>query len=231
MQIAILQQQMREMEVECDREREAANGIQKFQAITAVPDAVSQIKTESGIANFQQDARSRDVDNVVTKKEKPSDREVEAAKAEALLAAQHQATLRSVNVAKQRRRTAITVPAAMKTEMGTKVMKIPAPNASDDAKMKAKKATSKARTSRKARRGGYPSDLDPSSENEDSDASSDDSNSSFCELLSDMVVLKTIQGGTTTMTIRPFVTASSLDDFDEKLLSQNALVLGNVFRR
>ncbi|OWY94210.1 hypothetical protein PHMEG_00036128 [Phytophthora megakarya] len=31
-----------------------------------------------------------------------------------------------------------------------------------------------------------------------------------------MVVPKATQGGTTTMTIRPFVTASSLDDFDEK---------------
>ncbi|OWY94310.1 hypothetical protein PHMEG_00035995 [Phytophthora megakarya] len=58
MQIAILQQQMREMEAERDREREAAKSIQKFQAsqlrdlratssqvqhatVTPVPDAVS----------------------------------------------------------------------------------------------------------------------------------------------------------------------------------------------
>ncbi|OWY98862.1 hypothetical protein PHMEG_00030255 [Phytophthora megakarya] len=32
-----------------------------------------------------------------------------------------------------------------------------------------------------------------------------------------MMVPKATQGGTTTMTIRPFVTASSLDDFDEKV--------------
>ncbi|OWZ02030.1 hypothetical protein PHMEG_00026483 [Phytophthora megakarya] len=147
MQIAILQQQMREMEAERVREREAAKSIQKFQAsqlrdlratsaqvqhatVTPVPDAVSQIKTESGIANFQRDAKGQDANNV--------------------------------------------------------------------------------------RRGGYPSDSDPSSEDDDSDSSADDSDSSFCEPLSDMVVPKASQSGTTTMTIGPFETASSLDDFDEK---------------
>ncbi|OWZ04439.1 hypothetical protein PHMEG_00023662 [Phytophthora megakarya] len=75
MQIAIFQQQMREMEAERDREREAAKSIQNFQAsqlrdiratyaqvqyatVTPVPDAVSRMKTESGIANFQQDAKA-----------------------------------------------------------------------------------------------------------------------------------------------------------------------------
>ncbi|OWZ22183.1 hypothetical protein PHMEG_0003150 [Phytophthora megakarya] len=83
---------------------------------------------------------------------------------------------------------------------------------SDDAK----KATPKPRASRKARRGGYPSDSDPRPGNDDSVSSSDDSDRSFCALLSDMVIPKATQGGTTTMTILPFVTASSLDDFDEK---------------
>ncbi|OWY94677.1 hypothetical protein PHMEG_00035523, partial [Phytophthora megakarya] len=86
----------------------------------------------------------------------------------------------------------------------------------DDAKVKAKKATPKTRTSKKVPRGGYLSDSDPSSEDDDSDFSSDDSDNSLCEPLSDMVVPKATQGGTTTMTIRSFVTASLLDDFDEK---------------
>ncbi|OWZ06674.1 hypothetical protein PHMEG_00021037 [Phytophthora megakarya] len=89
MQIAILQQQMREMEA--DREREAAKNIQKFQAsqlrdlratsaqvqhatVTPVPDAVSQIKTESGIANFQRAAKGQDASNVAVKKEKSADK-------------------------------------------------------------------------------------------------------------------------------------------------------------
>ncbi|OWZ14387.1 hypothetical protein PHMEG_00012147 [Phytophthora megakarya] len=211
MQIAILQPQMREMEAECDQEREAAKSIQKFQAsqlrdlratssqvqhatVTPAPDAVSQIKTESEIANFQHGARSRDADDVAIKKEKSSDNE---------------------NAAKQRTRTATTVPTAVKPEVGTKVAK-PVPKSSDGAKVKAKKATPKTRASRKDRRGGYPSDSDPSSEDDDSNSSSDGSASSFCEPLSDMAVPKATQGGTTTMTIRPFVTASSLDDFDEK---------------
>ncbi|OWZ11449.1 hypothetical protein PHMEG_00015524 [Phytophthora megakarya] len=80
----------------------------------------------------------------------------------------------------------------------------------------AEKATLKARASRKARRGGYPSDSDQSSRDDDRDSSSDDSDSSFCEPLSDMVVPKITLAGTTTMNIRPFVTASSLNDFDEK---------------
>ncbi|OWZ14631.1 hypothetical protein PHMEG_00011860 [Phytophthora megakarya] len=172
--------------------------------VTPVPDAVSQITTESGIANFQQDAKGHDAGNVAVKKEKSADKEVAVARADALLAAQLQATLQSVNVAKATKATA--------------------PKSSDDAKVKAKKATPKASASKKARRGGYPSDSDPSSEDDDSDSSSDDSDSSFCEPLSEMVVPKATQGGTTTMTIRPFMTASFLDDFDEKLLSRNALV-------
>ncbi|OWY94764.1 hypothetical protein PHMEG_00035416, partial [Phytophthora megakarya] len=139
-----------------------------------------------------------------------------AVRVDALLAAQLQATIQSVNAAKQRPKPATTVSTAVKAEAGARATKAPVPKSSDDAKVKAKKATPKARTSRKARRGGYPSDSDPSSEDDDSDSSSDDSDSSFCEPLSDIVVPKTTQGGTTTMTIRPFVTASSLDDFDEK---------------
>ncbi|OWZ10513.1 LOW QUALITY PROTEIN: hypothetical protein PHMEG_00016635 [Phytophthora megakarya] len=231
MQIAILQQQMREMEAERDREREAAKSIQKFQSVarhsrnlrpiqhatvTPVPDAVSQVKTESGIANFQQNARSRDPDNVVVTKEKPSDKEAAAARADALLAAQLQATILSVNAAKQRAKTATAASTAVKTEVGTKVTKAPPPKSSDDPRVKAKKATPKTRASKKVRRGGYPSDSGPSSEDDGSDSSSDDSDSSFCEPLSDMVVPKATQGGTTTMIIRPFVTASSLADFNEK---------------
>ncbi|OWY93559.1 hypothetical protein PHMEG_00037001 [Phytophthora megakarya] len=103
MQIAILQQQMREMEAERDREREAAKNIQKFQVsqlrdlratsaqvqhatVTPVPDAVSQIKTESGIANFQQDAKSHDAGSAAVKKEKSADKEAAAARADDLLA-------------------------------------------------------------------------------------------------------------------------------------------------
>ncbi|OWZ20578.1 hypothetical protein PHMEG_0004976 [Phytophthora megakarya] len=200
--IAILQQQMRELEAERDREQEAAKSIQKFQAShsrdlratsvqvqhvteTPVPDAVSQIKTESGIANFQQNSRNHDADNVPIKTEKSGDKDAAAARADALLAAKLQTTLQNVNMS------------------------------SDDAKVKAKKATPKMRASRKGRRGGYPSDSVPSSGNDDSDSGSDASDNSFWEPLSDMVVPKTTQGGTTTMNIRPFVTASSLNDFDE----------------
>ncbi|OWY97454.1 LOW QUALITY PROTEIN: hypothetical protein PHMEG_00032006 [Phytophthora megakarya] len=166
MQIATLQQQMREMEAEPSQLRDlrATSAQIQHATVTPVPDTVSQIKTESGIANFQQDAKDQDADSVAVKKEKTT--------------------------------------------------KVPAPKSSDDAKARPKKATSKARASRKLRRGGYPSDSDPSSEDDDSDSSSDDSDSSFCESLSDMT--KATQGGTTTTTIRPFVTASSLDDFDEK---------------
>ncbi|OWY97726.1 hypothetical protein PHMEG_00031676 [Phytophthora megakarya] len=113
-------------------------------------------------------------------------------------------------------KSATTASTAVKTEAGARTTKAPAPKSSDDAKAKTKKASPKARASRKVRRGGYPSDSDPNSEDDDSDSSSDDSDSSFCEPLSDMVVPKATQGGTTPMTIRPFVTASSLDDFDEK---------------
>ncbi|OWZ06850.1 hypothetical protein PHMEG_00020845 [Phytophthora megakarya] len=81
---------------------------------------------------------------------------------------------------------------------------------------KSQEGGTQGRASRKARRGGYPSDSDPSSGDDDSDTSSDVSDSSFSEPLSNMVVPKTTQGGTTTTTIRPFVTVSSLDDFDEK---------------
>ncbi|OWY97711.1 hypothetical protein PHMEG_00031698 [Phytophthora megakarya] len=227
MQIAILQQQMREMEAERDREREAAKSIQKFQAsqlrdlratssqvqhatVTPVPDAVSQIKAESGIANFQQDAKGHDAGNVAVKKEKSADKEAAAARADAILAAQLQATIQSVNAAKQRTKPATAVSTALKIEAGTKATKAPAPKPSDDARMKAKKATSKARASKKVRRGGYPSDSDPSSEDDDSDSSSDDSDTTQR--------YGGPQGhpGRHTMTIRPFVTASSLDDFDEK---------------
>ncbi|OWZ06675.1 hypothetical protein PHMEG_00021038 [Phytophthora megakarya] len=103
---------------------------------------------------------------------------------------------------------------AVKAEAGA--TKAPAPKLSDDAKVKTKKATPKARAPRKVRRGGYPSDSDPTSEDDDSDSSSDVSDSSFCEPLSDMMVPMATPRGTTTMTIRPFVTASSLEDFDEK---------------
>ncbi|OWY95580.1 hypothetical protein PHMEG_00034377 [Phytophthora megakarya] len=211
MQIAILQQQMCEMEAERDREREAAKNIQEFQVsqlrdlratsaqvqhatVTPVPDALSQIKTESGIANFQQDARSHDAGNVAVKRRKSADKEATATRADALLAAQLQATIQRVNVAKQRTKPATTVLTAVKTEVGAKATKAPAPKSSDDVKAKTKKATPKARTSRKVRRGGYPSDSDPSSEDDDSGSSSDDSDSSFCEPLSDMVVPKATQG-------------------------------------
>ncbi|OWZ12866.1 hypothetical protein PHMEG_00013902 [Phytophthora megakarya] len=219
MQIAILQQQMREMEAERDREREAAKNIQKFQAsqlrdlratsaqvqhatVTSVPDA--------------QDAKGQDAGSVAVKKEKSSDRDGAAVRADALLAAQLQATIQSVNAAKQRTKPATTVSTAVKAEAGASATKAPAPKSSDDAKAKAKEAAPKTRTSRKVRRGGYPSDSDPSSEDDDSDPSSDDADRAFCEPLRDMVVPKATQGDTTTMTIRPFVTASSLDDFDEK---------------
>ncbi|OWY93322.1 LOW QUALITY PROTEIN: hypothetical protein PHMEG_00037334 [Phytophthora megakarya] len=171
MQIAILQQQMRQMEVEkissqthltCDSD--------------LVPDAVPQIKTESGTANFQQDAT-----HFAVKKEESGDNEAAAARANALLAAQLQATLQSVNAAKQRMKTATAVPTAVNVEAGNKATKAAAPDSSDDAKVK---ATPNARASKKP--------------------------------LSDMVVPKTTQGGTTMMTIRPFVTASPLEDFDEK---------------
>ncbi|OWY95598.1 hypothetical protein PHMEG_00034355, partial [Phytophthora megakarya] len=165
-QIAIFQQEMREMEAKHDREREAAKNIQKFQAsqlrdlratsahvqhaiVTPVPDAVSQIKTESGIANFQQDARSHDAGNVAVKREKSADKEATATRADALLAVQLQATIQSMNAAKQRTKPATTVPTAVKTEAGARATKAPAPKSSDDAKAKAKKATPKARASRK----------------------------------------------------------------------------------
>ncbi|OWZ20437.1 hypothetical protein PHMEG_0005150 [Phytophthora megakarya] len=119
-------------------------------------------------------------------------------------------------MAKQRPRTATTVPTASKTEVGTKVTKATVTKSSDDAKVRAKNASPNVGASRMARRGGYPSDSDPSSGKDDSDSSSDDPNNSFCEPLSNMVAPKPTQGGTTMMIIRPFVTASSLDDFDEK---------------
>ncbi|OWY96048.1 hypothetical protein PHMEG_00033785 [Phytophthora megakarya] len=208
MQIAILHQQMRDMDAERDREREAAKRIQKFQAsqlrdlratsratsaqvqhatVTPVPDAVSQIKTESGIANFQQDAKGHDAGNVDVKKEKSADKEAAAARADDLLAAQLQATHQSVNAAKQRTKTTTTVSTVVKADAGAKATKAPVPKSSDDAKLKAKKATLKARASKKVRRGGYPSDSDLSSEDDDSDSSSDDADSSFCEPLSEMV--------------------------------------------
>ncbi|OWY92610.1 hypothetical protein PHMEG_00038318 [Phytophthora megakarya] len=107
------------MEAERVREREAAKSIQKFQAsqlcdlratyaqvqhatVTPVTDAVSQIKTEAGIANFQQDAKGQDTGNVAVKQEKSADKEAAAARADALLAAQLQATIQSVNAAKQK---------------------------------------------------------------------------------------------------------------------------------
>ncbi|OWY92481.1 hypothetical protein PHMEG_00038508 [Phytophthora megakarya] len=144
MQIAILQQQMREMEAE--RVQHAT--------VTPVPDAVSQIKTESGIANFQQDAKGQDASSVAVKKEKSTDKEAAAARADALLAAQLQATIQSVNAAKQRTKPATTVSTAVKAEAGARATKAPVPKSSDDAKVKAKKATPKARASRKVRRGG-----------------------------------------------------------------------------
>ncbi|OWY99918.1 hypothetical protein PHMEG_00028999 [Phytophthora megakarya] len=226
MQIAILQQQMREMEAERDREREAAKNIQKFQAsqlrdlratsaqvqhaiVTPVPDAVSQIKTESGIANFQQYAKSHDAANVAVKREKSTDKEGTAARADALLAAQLQATIQSVNATKQRTKSTTAASTVVKTEAGVRTTKTPAPKSPDDAKAKPKKATPKARASRKVHRGGYPFDSGPCSEDDDSDSSSDDSDIA-------QRFPKATQGGTSTMAIRPFVTASSLDDFDEK---------------
>ncbi|OWZ00308.1 hypothetical protein PHMEG_00028531, partial [Phytophthora megakarya] len=175
--------------------------------------AVSQIKTGSGSANFQQCAKSHDAANVAVKREKSTDKEATAARADALLAAQLQAT---IHTAKQRTKSTTTASTAVKTEAGARTTKAPAPKSSDGAKAKTKKATSKTGASRKVRRGRYPSDSDPSSEDDDSDSSSDDSDSSFYEPLSDMVAPKATHGGTTTMIIRPFVTASSLDDFDEK---------------
>ncbi|OWZ03492.1 hypothetical protein PHMEG_00024769, partial [Phytophthora megakarya] len=164
-------------------------------------DAVSQIKTEPGVANFQQDTRSRDADNVAVKKEKSSNEEAAVARADVLLAAQLQTTIQSVNAAKQRTKTPAAVSTAVKTEAGTKATKASVLKSSDDAKVKAKKATPKAFASKKVRRDGYPSDSDPSSEDDDNDSNSDDSGSSFCEPLSDIVVPKATQGGTTTMTI------------------------------
>ncbi|OWY91589.1 hypothetical protein PHMEG_00039763, partial [Phytophthora megakarya] len=169
------------MEAERDREREVAKNIQKFQAsqlrdlratsaqvqyatVTPVPDAVSRKKTESGIANFQQDAKGQDAEKVAVKKEKSADKE-----------------------AQPPART-FSWPHNSRLPSGAS-----APKSSDDAKAMAKKATPKARASRKARRGGYPSDPDPSTEDDDSDSSSDDSDSSFCEPLSDMVVPKATQ--------------------------------------
>ncbi|OWZ17860.1 hypothetical protein PHMEG_0008146 [Phytophthora megakarya] len=111
----------------------------------------------------------------------------------------------------QRMKPTATVPTAVKAEAGSMGTKVPAPKSSDDAKAKAKKATPKPRASGKARRGGYSSDSDPSSEDNDSGSSSDDSDTTQRN-----GGPKANQGGTTTMTIRPFVTASSLDDFDEK---------------
>ncbi|OWZ15525.1 LOW QUALITY PROTEIN: hypothetical protein PHMEG_00010817 [Phytophthora megakarya] len=75
---------MREMEAERERKREAAKNIQKIQAsqlrnlyatstqvqhvtVTPVRDAASQIKTGSGTADHQQDAKSRDADNAIKK--------------------------------------------------------------------------------------------------------------------------------------------------------------------
>ncbi|OWY98610.1 hypothetical protein PHMEG_00030582, partial [Phytophthora megakarya] len=223
MQIAILQQQMREKEAERDREREAAKNIQKFQAsqlrdlratsarvqhttVTPVPDAVSQIKTESGIANFQQDAKSHYAGNVAVKKEKSADKETAAARADALLAAQLQATIQSVNAAKQRTKPATTVPLCEGQE-----------NPTQDAYIQEGSSWR------------IPIRLGPNSEDDDSDSSSDDSDSSFCEPLSDMVVPKATQGGITTMTIRPFVTTSSLDDLDEKAsLSERTQAFSNI---
>ncbi|OWY95973.1 hypothetical protein PHMEG_00033881, partial [Phytophthora megakarya] len=181
---------MREMKAERDREREAVKSIQKFQASQLhdlrATSAQVQHATESGIANFQQDAKGHDAGNVAVKKEKSADKEAAAAHTNALLAAQLQAAIQSVNAAKQRTKTATTVSSAVKAEAGARTTKTPALKSSDGAKVKAKKATPKTRTSKKVRRGGYPSDSAPSSEDDDSDSSSDDLDSSFCEPLSEM---------------------------------------------
>ncbi|OWZ13630.1 hypothetical protein PHMEG_00013014 [Phytophthora megakarya] len=162
MQIAILQQQMREMEAELSQLRDLrATSAQVLHAtVTPVPDAVSQIKTESGIANLQQNAKGHDPGNAAVKKEKPADKDVAAARAAALLAAQLHAISRAA-------KTATTVSTAVKAEAGARATKAPAPKSSDTTNVKDKNATFKARASKKVRRGGYPYDSDSTSEDDE----------------------------------------------------------------
>ncbi|OWY98267.1 hypothetical protein PHMEG_00031000, partial [Phytophthora megakarya] len=93
--------------VSCDLRATSAQV--QHATVTPVPDAASQIKTESGIANFKRDAKGQDASNVAVKKEKSADKGAAAA----LLAAQLQANIQSVNAAEQRTKPATTAPMAV----------------------------------------------------------------------------------------------------------------------
>ncbi|EGZ06451.1 hypothetical protein PHYSODRAFT_254477 [Phytophthora sojae] len=81
-----------------------------------------------------------------------------------------------------------------------------------------RRESSHKRKSGKSRRHGDPSDSDPSS---DSSSESDSSNSSDSSSLGDTtpgVTMKTVEGGTTVYTFKPFVNSNTLEDFDPKTL-------------
>jgi hypothetical protein len=231
-----LQQEQEAMKLDRNQERETVKNLQTFLA-NQVRDLRSTVAQSAGSAqppvpSRTQTARPESRSKYRGEASRPRKRS-STENADGLFAAQLQATLAALvpKAAKQPERSAAKAEGSAKTEPSSGSKTTTSGNSSKTATSGSANASKKPPSSSKkdkpskkenskkrpTRDRGDPSSSEPDSDGDPSDHDSDGSNSSSFEDIIPKVKGTTSLDGVTPFVFRPYVNASHLEDFDEKL--------------